>query len=454
MDENRSTSHRMGLLALTVMTASNMMGSGVFMLPTTLGQIGSVSVWGWALTFLVILCLALIFNKMNALFPHNGGIIASIHYCFGPFIGLQMTLFYWLATWVGNCALLLAGVGYLSFFFPVLRHPLYGALACIALLWLAVLLGLRGAKLVGRTQLITGGCMVAAILSIGLLGWRHFDLHIYRAAWNLSGQSDGHAIINAAVISLWGFLGVESASVSRSQVEKPDRTVPLATLCGLAITGLCYASSTNVIMGILPHATLTASASPFADTARAIWGTGAGQLISVAAIIACLGAMPGWQILQTEVPRAAAESGIFPPLFARTNRYGVPWVALIFTAILMTLVLLLTLSASLQSQFRNVIVLAVAASLFPYAFAALALPGMMVMKDRYRGGEFYGYCLLSLTAFAFIAGAILSGQSHALLCGVLLQIATIPLYLLYIVRRQRRERTTSPLLLPAPGSHQ
>lgn len=34
-----------GLLALTVMTASNMMGSGVFMLPATLARIGAISVW-------------------------------------------------------------------------------------------------------------------------------------------------------------------------------------------------------------------------------------------------------------------------------------------------------------------------------------------------------------------------------------------------------------------------
>ncbi|HHO8887453.1 TPA: amino acid permease, partial [Klebsiella pneumoniae] len=92
----------MGLLALTMMTASNMMGSGVFMLPATLARIGSISVWGWGLAFLAIAALALIFCKMSELFPRNGGIIASITASFGPFIGLQMTLFYWLSTWIGN----------------------------------------------------------------------------------------------------------------------------------------------------------------------------------------------------------------------------------------------------------------------------------------------------------------------------------------------------------------
>lgn len=49
-------------------------------------------------------------------------------------------------------------------------------------------------------------------------------------SWNVSNHSDLQAIINAATISLWGFLGIESASVSFGQVKNPRRTVPLATL--------------------------------------------------------------------------------------------------------------------------------------------------------------------------------------------------------------------------------
>jgi hypothetical protein len=94
---------------------------------------------GMGVAFLAITALALIFCKMSELFPRNGGIIASITASFGPFVGLQMTLFYWLSTWIGNCALLLAGVGYLSYFFPALHNPstapalvlsCYGSLSC------------------------------------------------------------------------------------------------------------------------------------------------------------------------------------------------------------------------------------------------------------------------------------------------------------------------------------
>lgn len=433
----------MGLLALTVMTASNMMGSGVFMLPATLARIGAISVWGWGVAFLAITALALIFCKMSELFPRNGGIIASITASFGPFVGLQMTLFYWLSTWIGNCALLLAGVGYLSYFFPALHNPLYGTSACIILLWLSVLWGLRGAKLVGYAQLFTGGCMVVVILSIGMLGWWHFDAGRYQMSWNVSNHSDLQAIINAATISLWGFLGIESASVSFGQVKNPHRTVPLATLLGLAIAGLCYATSTNVMMGILPHDVLVNSSSPFADSAAAMWGKVAGSLISAMVVIACLGAMPGWQILQTEVPRAAAEDGLLPDFFARINRHGVPWAGLVFTASLMTLLLLLTLSPDLQSQFKTIITLAISASLLPYAFAAISLPVMMVINRQKKHTNFYCYCCLSFVALCFITLALMTESSATVVWGIVLQLATLPLYLFYIARRHRQKNDVS-----------
>jgi len=141
--------NRMGLTSLTIMTASNMMGSGVFMLPSSLANIGSISVIGCAIAAFGIFLLAIIFTKINEISPCKGGVIANIENVFGPFWGLQTSFFYWISSWLGNCALLITGVGYLSVFFPILDPPVNSAIACIIILWLFVLLGLQGAKVVG-----------------------------------------------------------------------------------------------------------------------------------------------------------------------------------------------------------------------------------------------------------------------------------------------------------------
>jgi len=66
--------HKMGVVALTLVTASNMMGSGVFMLPTNLAGVGYISLWGWLFTIIGVIALALVFSKTSLITPRTGGI--------------------------------------------------------------------------------------------------------------------------------------------------------------------------------------------------------------------------------------------------------------------------------------------------------------------------------------------------------------------------------------------
>ncbi|MGL5604870.1 MAG: amino acid permease, partial [Plesiomonas sp.] len=125
--------------------------------------------------------------------------------------------------------------------------------------------------------------------------------------YNATGKSDLQAVMSAASIALWGFLGVESAVVSTGQVKDPERTVPKATVFGLLITAICYVSSCTVIMGIVPHEVLVHSPAPFASAASYMFGPLAGKVASALSIIACFGSLSGWLILQSEAPRAAAK---------------------------------------------------------------------------------------------------------------------------------------------------
>lgn len=438
MASTKSSVHRMGLASLTIMTASNMMGSGVFMLPSSLANIGFIAIFGCFIAAFGILMLALTFAKISELHPCKGGVIASISLSFGSYIGLQTSLFYWLSTWVGNCALLITGVGYLSYFFPELKEPFHAAFASIAILWCFVLLGLQGAKVVGYAQIFTGLCMLTVIISISFFSWHHFSVENYISAFNVSGKSNTNAIIDASLLALWGFLGIESASVSTEQVTNPKRNIPLATLLGLVIVTICYLSSNIAITGILPHSQLIVSTSPFADTARFMWGNTAGQIISALAVIACLGAMPGWQILQTEVPRAAAEEGLFPQFFAKTNKQGVPYKGMIFTAILMSAILLLTISPNLEKQFRILIVLSISATLLPYAFAIISLPVIWIKQKEKRNTLFILYICFCAIGFIFVCAALLSSGSTVLFWGMALQLIMIPLYLLYVSRQKEK----------------
>ena len=127
--------NKIGLIPATFMVAGNMMGSGVFMLPANLAGIGSIAIIGWIITTIGAIALALVFAKLTQIYPAAGGPYAYAKKAFGDYMGYQTNLVYWLANVVGNVALAVAGLGYLTTFFPVLKDPLVMALAQIAVIW-------------------------------------------------------------------------------------------------------------------------------------------------------------------------------------------------------------------------------------------------------------------------------------------------------------------------------
>ncbi|MER5011576.1 histidine-histamine antiporter [Morganella morganii] len=423
-----SSAHKMGVVALTLVTASNMMGSGVFMLPTNLAGVGYISLWGWLFTIIGVIALALVFAKTSLITPRNGGIVAYASDAFGPFIGFQTTVCYWISAWVGNVALLVAGVGYLSYFFPELKNPAIGSVVAIAILWGFVVLASFGARVAGRAQSFTASCMLVVVLGVGVIGWFWFDPQMFTQVYNGTGKSDTTAIITAASIALWGFLGVESAVVSSGQVDKPEYTVPRATVYGLLIASVCYVGNCTVIMGLVPHEELVNSAAPFADAARYMFGETAGTVASILSIIACFGSISGWLILQSEGPRAGANQGLFPKFFSDVNKNDVPMKSLIFTGVLMSLVLLMTASPNLAKQFEIVILMSVFASLLPYMYALISLPIIMVSKKMNRGSTFIFYNVLVVIGIIYCVFALLGSGSDSMFWGLVMMSITIPLF--------------------------
>ncbi|RWR03354.1 antiporter [[Pantoea] beijingensis] len=436
------SAHKMGVIALTLVTASNMMGSGVFMLPTNLAGIGSISIWGWVFTIIGVIALALVFAKTSLVTPRAGGIVAYASDAFGPFIGFQTTVCYWISAWVGNVALLVAGVGYLSFFFPELKNPTYGCIAAIFILWAFVFLASFGARIAGRAQSFTAVCGLIVILGVGLIGWFWFNPEMYSEVYNATGRSNSSAIVSAASMALWGFLGIESAVVSTGQVQDPERTVPRATVMGLLIAAICYVGSCTVIMGLVPHNVLINSAAPFADAARYMFGNLAGNIASALSIIACFGSISGWLILQSEGPRAGAQQGLFPQFFADTNKQDVPMKSLIFTGVLMSIVLLLTASPNLAKQFEVVILMSVFASLLPYMYALISLPIILVSKKMNRGSSFMFYCTLVVIGMIYCIFALLGSGGDSMFWGILMMMITIPLFSFVAVGRSKKGKTT------------
>ncbi len=421
-----SSNYKMGPVMLTALVTGNMMGSGVFLLPANLAAIGSIATIGWLVTTVGVISLALVFSKLGLMDPEAGGPYAYAKSGFGDYLGFQTICVYWFANWIGNVAIALAAIGYLSYFFSWLHRPIHASMAAISIVWLFTAFNFFGARFWGRIQSTTTVLMLIPVLGTAILGWYWFQPALFMQSVNVSGASDFIAVSQAASLTLWAFIGVESASVSAAVVKNPRRNIPLATMAGTLLAATAYILSSTVIMGIVPNEQLLNSSAPFSLAARIALGPVAGSITAACAVLACLGSLGGWILIVGQSGKAAADDHLFPALFSYTNRKEVPVKGLTVTAILMSMMLMATTS-HLGSQFQIIIQVAVFLTLLPYLYTSVA---MLILGRRF-GLSKKAYLLWSAVAFVamgYTIWAILGEGFRVVYFGFGFILLTVPAY--------------------------
>lgn len=438
-----SESNKIGLLPAILMVAGNMMGSGVFMLPANLAGIGSIAIIGWLITVVGAIALGLVFAKLTEVTTAAGGPYAYARKAFGDYMGYQTNLVYWLANVIGNVGLAVAGLGYLTPFFPALRDPLVMALAQIAVIWFFTYANILGPRVVGRMQGITTTVALFPIVGVALLGWFWFNPETYMEGWNVSGESSLTAVGMTLNFTLWAFIGVESASVSTAVVKNPAKNVPIATVVGVLLAAVCYVLSSSAIMGIIPNKELVSSSAPFSQAVSIALGSTAGKIVALCAAVGCLGSLAGWTLLVGQTAQAAAKDGLFAGIFARVNRRGVPSAGLAIVAGIMTLQVLATMSPTASEQFGKITSIAVIMTLLPYIYSSVAIKILGREKMSDREGLFY--TIVGLIAAVYSLSAMIGSNSEQTRWALIFVISTIIFYELSVNRKiEIRETHVKP----------
>jgi arginine:agmatine antiporter len=432
---------KMTVTQATMLVAGNMIGTGVFLLPANLASVGGIAVFGWVAATAGAAALGLVFAKLGHLDPQEGGPYAYARDFLGPYVGFQTNYVYWFGNWIGNIAIAVAAVGYLAEFFPQISTPPASVFATAGVIWILTLVNIRGPRVVGALETWTMSLALIPILGIAFLGWFWFDASIFESGWNVSGGSSAHAITRAASIALWAFMGVESAAVSAGVIENPKRNIPLATMLGLGLSAVVYILSSTVIMGIIPNAELQVSHAPFAEAARLALGTPAMVIIAVCAILKSVGSLGGWMLLVGQTAKAAADDGMFPAVFGRLNRHGVPGRGLAIVGVLMTIVLFATMSPTIADQFGRIIDLAVILAVVPYIYSSVAVV-KVVYDHKLPARTFRLYKWIALAAVAYCLATVLGGDPTTVVHAFVALLISVPLYPFFIrsmeAARQKR----------------
>ncbi len=425
----KTTTGALGLTACIALVVGNMIGSGVFLLPASLAPFGPIAIGGWILTSAGALVLAIIFGRLSRVVSKPGGPYAYSQEAFGDFAGFIIAWGYWIALWTGNAAVAVALVGYLGFLFPVIVDvPMYGLATALVAIWSLTLINIRGVEGAGVVQIVTTVLKLAPLILIGTLGifWIEHENYI---PVNHSGTTAISAISAAAALTLWAYLGLESATVPSGDVVEPEKTIPRATVIGVIIAACVYISVTAVSMGVIPPETLAVSAAPLAAVGEVMFGTYGGILVACGAVISTFGTLNGFTLLSGQVPYGAALDRVFPAALGQKSKFGTPANALILSNVLASVLIILNFAQGLVAAFNFVILLAVVASLLPYAICSVA-EIMIRLKggEVLHGPELAKVVVLGALGFVYSVWAFIGSGAETVLIGSVLLLAGVPIH--------------------------
>ncbi|HEX5238974.1 MAG TPA: amino acid permease [Sphingomicrobium sp.] len=421
-----ASERQLGLPMATALIVGNMIGAGIFLLPSQLAPYGRTAFYGWLVTIAGVLCLALVLLALSRRIP--GGPFIYVERAFGPLAAFLIMWSYLVGIWTGLPAIAIPGVSYLSLIEPALGRPLVAPCVTVAAIWAVVAINARGARSGGMVQLVTSVLKVLPLIAVALVAAAAFGGGGHAAEQSNAAFSGG-SLAGAAALALFSMLGFECATMSTDKIRDPERNVPLSTIIGPVLTGLTYIAAYASVLFLLSGTRTAASPAPFAEAIAPLLGHEASTAVALFAAISAFGCLNGWLLVAGEVALTMARDGVLPAWLGKTTRIGTPVRAQVVAGIAATLLVVANYSKSMGGLFTFAALITTVSNLFLYAAVATAA----VMLVRKLAAPFW-LVPVALLALAFSLWAFYGAGAEPSLWGLALLASGLPIY--WFMRRR------------------
>jgi amino acid transporter len=381
---------------------------------------------------------ALMVSELSSALPDQGGYYVWVTRGMGSFWGFQ-EVWLSLAGSVFDVAIYpVLFVSYLGHLAPWMTAGGRGAVLEIALVAAAAAWNLMGAKSVADSSLAMGIVLLAPFAVLTVYGFLH-------RATPTAGAVPLHNVdlLGGILVALWNYMGWDYASTVADEVDRPQRTYPLAMAGAVALVAVTY---------VLPIAAVAMtgldanrwSTGGWADVAKAVI-PGAGQaiavLITIGGVLGAWGTLNAQTMQYSRLPAVMADDGLLPPVFSRRRAAnGAPWVAILACAA--------AWMVCLQLSFVKLIVLDVLLTGLSLLLEFAALVALRIREPElprpYRvpgglaGAIGVGLLPLALLVLTAVRNQVEPvGPLNALELGAILVAAGVPAY--WWANRQRRK---------------
>ena len=421
------------------MVIGAMIGSGIYVLPSLLAPYGPNVAFGWMLSILGTMAIALSIARLAARIP--GGPTAYIRQAFGELPAFITMWSYMISVWVAIPVVSLACAGALSYPFPQIATTNAMLVTAGTVVLILTAINLAGIRAAGSVQVITTLIkLIPLVTVIALVFGRVATATPLEAPADMALSFNG--ILGVAALTLFALTGFEVGAITAPVTDDAERNVPRAQVLGVGFTGLIYLLATLAVLAVLPLEIAANSKTPFADAIGPVLGRAAGTVIALIAAISAFGACNALFLGVAEVTRSLAKQGDLPARLGATRRDGVPFAALLLAAALSLLLLYFSAAPSFLTIYTFLGLVSAIASLALYAMCSAA-----VIKLGIAGGSIA--ITIAVLAVIYAIAMFFGAGWEATKWGLIFMLTGLPVR---ILSRWWNARSTSPQAASDPAA--
>jgi amino acid transporter len=373
---------------------------------------------------------ALMVSELSSAIPEEGGYYRWVTRGMGRFWGFQEG---WLS---------LAGsifdmaiyptlfVSYLQRVAPSLVKGHGGIVIGVIMIAACAAWNMLGAGAVGRSSLVMTLLLLAPFVILAVYAVTRTGAVAARAAMPLRHVD----FLAGLLVAMWNYMGWDNSTTIAEEVDRPQRTYPIAMAIGVTLVALTYVLPIGAVAatGLDPNRWTTGG---WPDVARALGGKETLALaLTAAGMLGALGTFNALTLVYSRLPAVMAEDGFLPAALAkRTRKTYAPWVSILVCAGAWALCLGLNFSKLVM---LDVLLTGLSILLEFAALVALRLREPTLKRPYRVPGGIAGAIAIGLPPAALLILAVIRndaepvGPINALQLGVLIVLAGVGCYFL------------------------
>ena len=321
-------------------------GTGLFLgISQTIKLAGPSVILGYALAGLIAFFMMRQLGEMVVEEPVSGSFSYFAYKFWSPFAGFMSGWNYWVLN-VLVCMAELSAIGlYVQYWWPEI--PTW--ISALGFFVLINAINLLHVKVFGETEFLFSMIKILAIIvMIGYGAWLlasgHGGAHASISnLWALGGffPNGISGLIMAMAIIMFSFGGIELVGIAAAETKNPTTTIPKAVNQIVYRVLLFYVLTIIILLSLFPWNQIAEGGSPFVLIFDSLGSQGVATVLNFVVLTAAISVYNGTSYGTSRMLLGLAEQGNAPQFLKKINQRGIPYAAILCSALVTLLCVVL-----------------------------------------------------------------------------------------------------------------